>query len=82
MAPPAPPPPTSVRRAPHPPRPSPPGPAPPDLPPLPSISYIIGKDTWVEQWPEADECQDEENQKQCQDLANFTENMVVFGCPN
>ncbi|KAI5223604.1 complement C3 [Manis pentadactyla] len=48
----------------------------------PNISYIIGKDTWVEQWPEADECQDEENQKQCQDLANFTENMVVFGCPN
>ncbi|KAK2504648.1 hypothetical protein MC885_007798, partial [Smutsia gigantea] len=48
----------------------------------PNISYIIGKDTWVEQWPEADECQDEENQQQCQDLANFTENMVVFGCPN
>ncbi|GAB5567620.1 complement C3-like [Prionailurus iriomotensis] len=48
----------------------------------PNISYIIGKDTWVEQWPEADECQDEENEKLCQDLANFTENMVVFGCPN
>ena len=48
----------------------------------PSISYIIGKDTWVELWPDADECQDEENQKHCQDLANFTENMVVFGCPN
>ncbi|XP_007460640.1 PREDICTED: complement C3 [Lipotes vexillifer] len=48
----------------------------------PNISYIIGKDTWVELWPEADECQDEENQKLCQDLANFTENMVVFGCPN
>ncbi|KAF0887297.1 CO3 protein, partial [Crocuta crocuta] len=48
----------------------------------PKIKYIIGKDTWVELWPEADECQDEENEKQCQDLANFTENMVVFGCPN
>ncbi|XP_046951331.1 complement C3-like [Lynx rufus] len=48
----------------------------------PNISYIIGKDTWLEQWPEADECQDEENEKLCQDLANFTENMVVFGCPN
>uniref|UniRef100_A0A4W2D3Y9 Complement C3 n=1 Tax=Bos indicus x Bos taurus TaxID=30522 RepID=A0A4W2D3Y9_BOBOX len=48
----------------------------------PKISYIIGKDTWVELWPEAEECQDEENQKQCEDLANFTENMVVFGCPN
>lgn len=48
----------------------------------PNLSYIIGKDTWVELWPEADECQDEENQKLCQDLANFTENMIVFGCPN
>ena len=49
---------------------------------LPSISYIIGKDTWVELWPDADECQDEENQKVCRDLASFRENMVVFGCPN
>ncbi|XP_044900676.1 complement C3-like [Felis catus] len=48
----------------------------------PNIKYVIGKDTWLEQWPEADECQDEENEKLCQDLANFTENMVVFGCPN
>ena len=54
----------------------------PDLLPSPSIKYVIGKDTWLEQWPEADECQDEENEKLCQDLANFTENMVVFGCPN
>uniref|UniRef100_H0W536 Complement C3 n=1 Tax=Cavia porcellus TaxID=10141 RepID=H0W536_CAVPO len=48
----------------------------------PNMSYIIGKDTWVEAWPEAEECQDEENQQQCQDLGTFTENMVVFGCPN
>ncbi|XP_045347710.1 complement C3-like [Leopardus geoffroyi] len=47
-----------------------------------NISYIIRKDTWVELWPESDECQDEENEKLCQDLANFAENMVVFGCPN
>uniref|UniRef100_A0A8C8ZES8 Complement C3 n=1 Tax=Prolemur simus TaxID=1328070 RepID=A0A8C8ZES8_PROSS len=48
----------------------------------PNTSYIIGKDTWVELWPEAEECQDEEYQKQCQDLGSFTESMVVFGCPN
>ncbi|XP_041524938.1 complement C3-like [Microtus oregoni] len=48
----------------------------------PNTSYIIGKDTWVELWPEAEECQDEENQKQCENLGAFTENMVVFGCPN
>lgn len=48
----------------------------------PNISYIIGKDTWVELWPDAEECQDEENQKVCNELANFSENMMVFGCPN
>ncbi|XP_004714292.1 complement C3 [Echinops telfairi] len=48
----------------------------------PNTSYIIGKDTWVEQWPEEEECQDEENKKQCEDLAAFTESMIVFGCPN
>lgn len=48
----------------------------------PNTSYIIGKDTWVEHWPEAEECQDQKNQKQCEDLGAFTETMVVFGCPN
>ncbi|XP_040593026.1 complement C3 [Mesocricetus auratus] len=48
----------------------------------PNTSYIIGKDTWVELWPEAEECQDAENQKQCENLGAFTETMVVFGCPN
>lgn len=38
-----------------------PGPPPylPSVSPT-SISYIIGKDTWVELWPDAEECQDEE----------------------
>ncbi|XP_052049729.1 complement C3 [Apodemus sylvaticus] len=48
----------------------------------PNTSYIIGKDTWVEHWPEGEECQDQKNQKQCEDLEAFTETMVVFGCPN
>ncbi|XP_045445124.1 complement C3 isoform X2 [Pipistrellus kuhlii] len=47
-----------------------------------NIKYIIGKDTWVELWPEEDECQDDENKKLCRDLASFTEDMIVFGCPN
>ncbi|XP_070272053.1 complement C3-like [Myotis yumanensis] len=47
-----------------------------------NIKYIIGKETWVELWPEADECQDDENKKLCRDLASFRESMVVFGCPN
>lgn len=36
----------------------------------------------MEPWPEAEECQDEENQKQYQDLGAFSESIVVFGCPN
>ncbi|KAK1342821.1 hypothetical protein QTO34_015588 [Cnephaeus nilssonii] len=47
-----------------------------------NIKYIIGKDTWVELWPEADKCQDDENKKLCRDLASFAQNMIVFGCPN
>ncbi|XP_043842630.1 complement C3 [Dromiciops gliroides] len=46
------------------------------------LNYIIGKDTWVEFWPQEDECQDEENQKLCQDLEVFSEGMISFGCPN
>ncbi|XP_070272056.1 complement C3-like isoform X2 [Myotis yumanensis] len=46
------------------------------------IKYIIRKDTWVELWPEADECQDDENKKLCRDLASFRENMIILGCPN
>ncbi|XP_014401905.1 PREDICTED: complement C3, partial [Myotis brandtii] len=49
---------------------------------VPSIKYIIRKDTWVELWPEADECQDDENKKLCRDLASFRENMIISGCPN
>ncbi|XP_015416838.1 PREDICTED: complement C3 alpha chain-like isoform X1 [Myotis davidii] len=41
-----------------------------------NIKYIIGKDTWVELWPEADECQDDENKKLCRDLASFRESMI------
>lgn len=48
----------------------------------PNISYIIGKDTWIELWPKEDECQDEENEKLCGDLTAFTESLMVFGCPN
>ncbi|XP_076977052.1 complement C3-like isoform X2 [Tamandua tetradactyla] len=47
----------------------------------PNISYIIGKYTWLELWPQEEECQDEEYQKLCQDLNFFTESMIVFGCP-
>ncbi|XP_054982328.1 complement C3-like [Sorex araneus] len=48
----------------------------------PNIKYIIGKDTWVELWPKEDDCQEEKNEKLCEDLASFTNSLMVFGCPN
>jgi integrin beta 2 len=47
---------------------------------MPSPIYKVGM--WVELWPEAEECQDEENQKQCQNLDASTESIVVLGCHN
>ncbi|KAG8573855.1 hypothetical protein GDO81_008882 [Engystomops pustulosus] len=43
-------------------------------------SYIIGKDTWIEWWPNERECQNEENNKQCDDFADFTANLEINGC--
>ncbi|XP_006869073.1 PREDICTED: complement C3 [Chrysochloris asiatica] len=48
----------------------------------PNTSYIIGKDTWVELWPEAEECQDEENSELCKHLDEFANDMISFGCSN
>nr|AAW69835.1 complement component C3 [Notamacropus eugenii] len=53
-----------------------------DLWKMKELNYIIGKDTWVELWPQEDECQDEEYQKLCEDLEIFSEGMISFGCPN
>ncbi|KAG8550514.1 hypothetical protein GDO81_024587 [Engystomops pustulosus] len=43
-------------------------------------SYIIGKDTWIEWWPNERECQDEENKIQCDDFADFTADLEINGC--
>ncbi|XP_072492955.1 venom factor-like [Notamacropus eugenii] len=45
------------------------------------VSYIITKDTNIEKWPSDEECKDQENQKLCEDLDDFTKKMV-FGCRN
>ncbi|XP_069804266.1 complement C3 [Dendropsophus ebraccatus] len=46
------------------------------------FSYIIGKDTWIEWWPNERECQDPENQTQCDDFSELSENLEINGCPS
>ncbi|XP_074836426.1 A.superbus venom factor 1-like [Carettochelys insculpta] len=45
------------------------------------LSYIIGKDTWIEKWPNEDECQEPDFQNLCQEFLEFSEAMTMFGCP-
>uniref|UniRef100_A0A8D0GR95 Complement C3 n=1 Tax=Sphenodon punctatus TaxID=8508 RepID=A0A8D0GR95_SPHPU len=47
---------------------------------LPSTRYIIGKDTWVEKWPNDDECQEEQFQNLCQEFQEFSNDMTMNGC--
>nr|XP_032638430.1 cobra venom factor-like [Chelonoidis abingdonii] len=44
------------------------------------LSYIIGKDTWIEKWPNEDECQESDFQKLCPEFLEFSEAMTMFGC--
>uniref|UniRef100_A0A8C3DM82 Complement C3 n=1 Tax=Corvus moneduloides TaxID=1196302 RepID=A0A8C3DM82_CORMO len=46
------------------------------------FSYLIGKDTWLEEWPSEESCQDPALQGRCQDFVEFSEAMTLFGCPN
>ncbi|XP_077117906.1 A.superbus venom factor 1-like isoform X1 [Ranitomeya variabilis] len=43
-------------------------------------SYIIGKNTWIEQWPNEKECQNAELQNRCEDLLQFSEELEILGC--
>ncbi|XP_063037967.1 A.superbus venom factor 1-like [Melospiza melodia melodia] len=43
--------------------------------------YLMGKDTWLEEWPSEAACQDASLQRRCQDFVEFSENMAFFGCP-
>ncbi|XP_053574217.1 A.superbus venom factor 1 [Bombina bombina] len=45
-------------------------------------SYIIGKETWIERWPSARECQTPEYQQACDDIEMVAENLELGGCPN
>ncbi|XP_058026959.1 A.superbus venom factor 1 [Ahaetulla prasina] len=45
------------------------------------ISYLITKNTWIERWPNEDECQDEEFQNLCDDFSQLSNTLTIFGCP-
>ncbi|XP_070597683.1 A.superbus venom factor 1 [Erythrolamprus reginae] len=45
------------------------------------ISYLITKNTWIERWPNADECQDDEFQNLCEDFTQLSNTLTIFGCP-
>nr|XP_005312632.1 complement C3-like [Chrysemys picta bellii] len=45
------------------------------------LSYIIGKDTWIEKWPNEEDCQEPDFQSLCQEFLEFSEAMTMFGCP-
>ncbi|KAM3924657.1 venom factor-like [Leptodactylus fuscus] len=43
-------------------------------------SYIIGRDTWIEWWPNNRDCQKKENRQKCDDFYEFSENIEFNGC--
>ncbi|XP_078091221.1 complement C3-like [Mustelus asterias] len=44
------------------------------------LSYLIGGETWIEQWPEEVECQERRYRRLCEDLEEFSEILMVNGC--
>ncbi|XP_069460432.1 complement C3 [Ambystoma mexicanum] len=44
------------------------------------FSYIIGKDTWIEWWPNEEECQKNDHVAICEEFVQFAERVMIFGC--
>uniref|UniRef100_A0A8C8VQ35 Uncharacterized protein n=1 Tax=Pelusios castaneus TaxID=367368 RepID=A0A8C8VQ35_9SAUR len=45
-----------------------------------SVSHVFSSDTWIEKWPTEEECRELHFQSLCQELAEFSETMIMFGC--
>ncbi|XP_062975153.1 complement C3 [Elgaria multicarinata webbii] len=43
-------------------------------------NYIISKDTWIERWPNDEECQMEEFENLCNDFLQFSNSLSILGC--
>ncbi|CAH2272764.1 complement C3 [Pelobates cultripes] len=46
-----------------------------------SYTYSIGKDTWIEWWPNDQECQLPVNAETCDNLDLLAETLELIGCP-
>ncbi|KAG8441478.1 hypothetical protein GDO86_007006 [Hymenochirus boettgeri] len=46
----------------------------------PGISYFIGKETWVEWWPNERDCLQSENHGVCVDFEQLSESLAIFVC--
>ncbi|XP_042303586.1 A.superbus venom factor 2-like [Sceloporus undulatus] len=44
------------------------------------FSYLITKDTWIERWPDEEECQDENMEDLCNDFLRFSHTLTFLGC--
>uniref|UniRef100_A0A8C8SSQ8 Anaphylatoxin-like domain-containing protein n=1 Tax=Pelusios castaneus TaxID=367368 RepID=A0A8C8SSQ8_9SAUR len=44
------------------------------------VSHVFSSDTWIEKWPTEEECRELHFQSLCQELAEFSETMIMFGC--
>ncbi|XP_066473809.1 complement C3 isoform X1 [Tiliqua scincoides] len=44
------------------------------------INYLITKDTWIEKWPNNEECEEEEFQTLCNDFIEFSNSLSILGC--
>ncbi|XP_048473761.1 complement C3-like [Rhincodon typus] len=45
------------------------------------INYLIGDGTWLESWPTEMQCQNQQYHRLCQNLAEFSEILMINGCP-
>uniref|UniRef100_A0A8C8VNN5 Uncharacterized protein n=1 Tax=Pelusios castaneus TaxID=367368 RepID=A0A8C8VNN5_9SAUR len=46
-----------------------------------NISYVISKDTWIEKWPSENKCQEVAFKNLCIEYEEFSQAMMLFGCP-
>ncbi|XP_025026805.1 complement C3-like isoform X2 [Python bivittatus] len=42
--------------------------------------YLISQHTWIEKWPNQEECQEKKYQQLCEDLEEFDRTLTISGC--
>ncbi|KAH1179522.1 hypothetical protein KIL84_005572, partial [Mauremys mutica] len=46
-----------------------------------NISYVIGKDTWIEKWPSEHKSQEADFKNLCIEYLEFSQAIMIFSCP-